>query len=604
MTRPEEENPLQNHFDLDVSFPLEDGDYHKTRELINAEQRQKDIACMSLIDEAAFDSDYGREISFEEMTPDKVMAGKIDKDYADVLRRYFKDGMASYRSVFFGIVDHLGAEKNIKIIDPKTGGLIVEDARLGQITPNNCAVIEYIDRLEYENNQKSRLGQPRDFNELPTALNPLYLTMPGLKNVNRAIQKYEKYYSQYYEKKAKYMAKYGKDTPEFLEAVNHVRKPADSILDIGRCSLSVKRLQNVRMWADYFSHCPGIYVDQDKVKDKFCKNDVSRAENFTENNFRNYVFYIELPSKMAIEIQLKITALDEVDKLTHPFYEQLRVLKRQIKAEKDQKKRLQMMMTINKLEYTIKAVNSMGIEKHNQNEVFDKVYRVEEANRIAGKPLNADGLDADALRIIEDNFLARPKMAFNRSNPIVDIPRDIKKQYVSYRRNQKDKSVPDTMKLLFSMYDQSPYLQKLFKDCPPHIRDTMNRYMPFIIKRYRAVINGTEMAGGFMDEKYYTIPAVEVNKPSAEEIAQLNDVDKRPLDLSDLSQEAANVRQELSKAAINISSDWEVVANMATELNGAENINYESRKNNKKSSQNFNQKGVVLNAYKKMALQR
>ncbi len=479
------EAQLADQFDISVSFPLKERDYStKTRDEINQEQREKDRVCLEMIAQAALNEQTGEEYRLEELTDDLVAAGKIDHEYAENLRFYLNDGMATYRDVFFSITDLLGIQKSIKIIEPSSGRVIVDDAHLGQITPNNCTILEYVDRIEYEQAVKAKKPRQRDFGDMPETLNPVYLTMPGLKSIGRSLQKYEKYYSDYRKKVADARKRYG-DTPQFIETVCRLRRPGEALSDIARCSISVKRLQNIRMWADYFMQSPDVSIDKNKTKDKFCQNDVRNANSFTENNFRNYVFYLELPSGVKVEVQLKITALDEVDKLTHPLYEKLRDLKRLIKSERDKKKRLKMQMDIHRLEYSIKAVYRMGIEKHNQNEVFDKVYRVEEQNRIMGRRrLNNEGLDVDALEIIDNNFLARPKQAYMEEMPVFDVPMSIKRQYVTWRNNHEDETVSAEMKSIFAIYDNSPYLQKLFRDCPPHIRQTIGRYEKYIKGRY------------------------------------------------------------------------------------------------------------------------
>jgi len=495
------ESQLAEQFDMGVSFPLKETDYStKTREEINQEQREKDRVCQDMIARAALNEETGEEYKFEELTYDLVAAGKIDHEYAETLRFYLNDGMATYRDVFFSITDLLGIQKSIKIVDPSTGRVIVDDAHLGQITPNNCTVLEYVDRIEYEQAVKARKPRQREFGDVPETLNPVYLTMPGLKSIGRSLQKYEKYFSDYHKKVAELRKRYG-DTPQFEEAVARLRRPSEAISDVARCSISVKRLQNIRMWADYFMQSPDMVIDKSKTKDKFCQNDVRNAQNFTENNFRNYVFYLELPSGVKIEIQLKITALDEVDKLTHPLYEKLRDLKRLIKTERDKKKRLKMQMDIHHLEYSIKAVYRMGIEKHNQNEVFDKVYRVEEQNRIMGRQrLNEEGLDIDALAIIDNNFLARPKQAYMVDEPIFDVPRRVKRQFVVWQRNNETKNVSPELKSIFAIYANSPYLQKLFRDCPPHIRETIARYKKYIRGRYLGVVNCSQRAKILRDD--------------------------------------------------------------------------------------------------------
>ena len=252
------------------------------------------------------------------------------------------------------------------------------------------------------------------------------------------------------------------------------------------------------------------------------------AENFTENNFRNYVFYLELPSGVKVEVQLKITALDEVDKLTHPLYEKLRDLKRLIKTEHDKKKRLKMQMDIHHLEYSIKAVYRMGIEKHNQNEVFDKVYRVEEQNRIMGRrSLNDEGLDVDALAIIDNNFLARPKQAYMEEHPIFNVPMHVKRQYVTWKENHEDKSIPAEMKSIFAIYENSPYLQKLFRDCPPHIHETMTRYEKYIKDRYLGLVDEHNRTELLQDDKMF-------EARSDEEYARLLSFDKKKMVLKPL----------------------------------------------------------------------
>ena len=103
-------------------------------------------------------------------------------------------------------------------------------------------------------------------------------------------------------------------------------------------------------------------------------------------------------------------------------------------------------MEIHKLEYAIKGIYRLGIEKHNQNEVFDKVYRVEEQNRISGhSQTNEFGLDIDAVQILERNFLARPKQAFVREDPIINVPRSVKREYIAYCRNPDNPDISPTI---------------------------------------------------------------------------------------------------------------------------------------------------------------
>ena len=130
----------------------------------------------------------------------------------------------------------------------------------------------------------------------------------------------------------------------------------------------------------------GFVINPERIKNKFCDNDVHRYKDFSEKNFRNLVVYLELPSGAKIEVQEKITSLELVDILTHPFYESLRL-------EKEKNEALELSLPpeelkqnpqytagrrkISSLEYTIQAINRWGIEKHNQHDVLDKVMRIE-----------------------------------------------------------------------------------------------------------------------------------------------------------------------------------------------------------------------------------
>ncbi len=520
----ENSNQRADQFDKGVSFPLVDVDYSKSREQINSEQHEKDAICMEMIDEAVLNEKTGEDYTLETMTLEAVRQGKIDKDYAELLRFYYHDGMETYKEVFFSISNKLGIKQKIKIVDPSSGAVKVDDARLGQITPNNCAILEFMDRLEYEAHLSLGSNRNRDFFDIPETLNPVYLTMPGLKSIKRALAKYEKYWSAYEAKKENCIKKYGEDTQACRDAISALVTPTEALGDIARCSISVKRLQNIRMWANFFEQSPDIRVDPQKTKDKFCANNVRNAHKFTANNFRNYVCYAELPNGIKIEIQLKITALDEVDKLTHPLYEKLRDLQREIKSEKDKKEKLKMQMEIYKLNTLIQAIYRTGIEKHNQNEVFDKVYRVEEQNRISGNQrLNSEGLDMDALQILERNFLARPKQAFVCEDPIWNIPVSIKREFLRFKRNPEDKTISEDMKKVYEIYDNSPYLQKLFKNCPKHVRETMHRYMHCITGRYMGTVYG--------DRKELLSDDSLFEGRSKEEDEMLSNVDKKHLNL-------------------------------------------------------------------------
>ena len=152
----------------------------------------------------------------------------------------------------------------------------------------------------------------------------------------------------------------------------------------------------------------------------------------------------------------------------------------------------------------------MGIEKHNQHDVLDKVLRVEERKRVKGITIDEskltpeekewvkEGMDPECVHILQDNFLARPKQALMMENPVPDIPQHIKDMYKQYHKdifNRTKTSIPDDFVRIFKIYDKSPELQSLFRDASPELRNVFNKYKKILAPKYRCVINDTKRFG-------------------------------------------------------------------------------------------------------------
>ena len=136
--------------------------------------------------------------------------------------------------------------------------------------------------------------------------------------------------------------------------------------------------------------------------------------------------------------------------------------------------------------------------------------RIEERKRVRGISIDEskltpqekewvrEGMDPECVRIIEDNFLARPKQALLMENPMPDIPQSIKDMYVQYHKdifNRQKTEVPSDFVHIFRMYDKSPELQTLFRDASPELRNVFNKYKKIIAPKYRCVINDTKRYG-------------------------------------------------------------------------------------------------------------
>lgn len=492
-----------DNFDQSVSFPMEKEYFEKSQEYIQAEQRARDAYCIKLIEQAYQEGILMHKDKLVTNSSDfnddnEIQRFVIDEDAKNLLEFYYSDGMKIYMEMFLTFDQIFGEEEeNIQVIDPHSGKVIRDNATLKDITPNSCVKVYY-----------------RDNNN-----NPVILTYPGLKNVTRAIQKLSlsgKYHTQYKRKIIELRRKFGDDDKTFEQEKAKILKPTEMMGDILRVSLSMKRYSDLLKWKEKIQQMDGFVINPARIKNKFCDNDVKRHQDFSEKNFRNLVVYIELPSGAKIEVQEKITSLELVDNLTHPFYESLRLEKEKMEALEltsevenisTHPEYISSQRKISALEYTIQAINRWGIEKHNQHDVLDKVMRIEERKRLKGIKLDANryqgeektwalaGMDPECVKFLQANFLARPKQALVLNNPLPDIPRDIKMMYFEYRRNkrnQREQNIPTDFVHIFQLYEKSSDLQRLFRDATPELRKVFDKYKKVLAPKYRCVIKGSE----------------------------------------------------------------------------------------------------------------
>lgn len=399
------------------------------------------------------------QIDFEQQMRDKdaleqikqaYCDGVIDKSSTDMLTKYYKNSMKAYDKMFKALHSVFGDPIDIKGVNTETGELTT--AYMEHVTPNTKMIFEYVD-----------------------GKNPVYLTLPGMKDVERAIAKVKKG-SQYYKD-----AQAGK-----------YEKTCDGLKDILRCTVSVKYYSSIKKIMYSFKNSSKIILDDKDIKDKFFDNSLLDSDKlqqqnlekdkcynkFSEKNYRDTKIYISLEDDLKVECQLKIQPLEAADQYTHGLYEVVRVLKDKLDTITDSKEHEQARLQINDIQFSIQYINSYGVEKYNQNVpenrkirvnnsldngienynliVLDKVKRMEDINRRNGYHPNKDGRYDDCAQFIEDNFLVRPFQVLNRSNPLP--------------------TASDTLKEVFG------------------------RYYFDIEKKYRSVINGNEC--NIYNEKY------------------------------------------------------------------------------------------------------
>ena len=508
----------KDNFDQSVSFPMDKEYFEQSVEEIQAQQQERDVYCMQLIEQAAttgllmLNDKVISENSQEAKHPD-AHRFFIDNEARQLLESYYHDGMDVYRQMFLAFDSIFGEEENIQVVDPKNNKVIKDHASLKDITPNSCVKVYYRD----DNNNK------------------VILTYPGLKNVTRAIQKLAtdgKYHLEYNRKLAELEERYADNPQALQEAQKKLLKPTDMMGDILRVSLSMKRYSDLKKWIKEVSSNEGFTINPERIKNKFCDNDVHRYKDFSEKNFRNLVVYLELENGTKTEVQEKLISLELVDNLTHPFYEKLRLEKErveQMKATMNQEELKESsylrlcQRKITSLEYTIQALNRWGIEKHNQHDVLDKVMRIEERKRVKGITIDEskltpeekawvkEGMDPECVYFLKENFLARPKQSLLMENPLPDIPQEIRTMYRQYHHDlfhQRKTDVHEDFVHIFRMYDKSSELQSLFRDASPELKNVFNKYQKILAPMYRCVINDTKRFGIPM----YAIPSSQNEK--------------------------------------------------------------------------------------------
>ncbi len=388
----------QDSFSSFVSSPFSKEDYLQSRAAINSQQEQNNRECLELIEQAYLD-------------------GKIGKETKEHLEFYYEDQMEAYRQLFRLVVNSFGGYEKFSnftfsVIDPITEETIIEKTDdIKYITPNTRIVITQTDSKN----------------------NPLYITLPGIKNINRAIEKVKcgGLYDLAYQKDAFGSA--------YTPSENRPEKPHERLRDVLRFSLSVKRYEDVLFWEQIFNNLPNASM-QSLKKDKFCNNCLDNTERFSNKDFRNLVLYLSIPNTnkpgghFTVEVQIKITSLEKGDKQTHPIYREIRKLKDEISFCKDEVEIQRKQLLIKKLNHQIAVINLNAINNYNSKDVIEKVMRMERQFKILGIQQDPDGTYPECCDFLQKNFLVYPNTKINLQHP---FPRATEEQTEIFNRYKK-----------------------------------------------------------------------------------------------------------------------------------------------------------------------
>ena len=453
--------------------------------------------------------------------------------------------LKSYRPHKLKLLSDLGEEaapEEINAIDLETG-IVEENKHVGEQAPNMSRYKEYrAKHITPFTNMRLTFYDLRD--------NPIFVIMPGLKNIRRAIDKIKmpvidkktgkeiapggKYYYQYMADVKKVKKECGDDKSLLKRKLKKVLLPHERLNDIVRLTIMRKYYMDTEETIHLFSQDKKYGVIASETKDGFNSNS-SNSKDYNQKNYRDKKMYLHLNvngQPFSVECQIKITKLFEGDPKTHGVYAGettpslseaenilisakntknygLRFWEENLKKYKGFMDRLIAKNNVFKYKMTIQKINKEYIRAYNL-QVLDKAFRLEDFKQANGKEYDAEAKNIhtgkkekiyqSVAEFISKNFIYRPFKAYDKSNAFNVTDEELK-----------------SMGLLINA-DQ--------------MQDFSERYSSFIVPKYNGRIEGNDAAyfgkgdnrfqTELMFQKYgYNEQDLDTNVPDKEEIEAL-----------------------------------------------------------------------------------
>lgn len=440
---------------------------------------------------------------------EKALKNKqIDEESAAYLRGIYGDAMETYRELYKNItatllkeyrphkikrLDELGEEPapdEINAIDLDTG--VVEENQIVDGYHNNMSKYK-----EYRAKHITPFTNMRltffDFRD-----NPVYVILPGLKNVRRAIDKIK---IPVYDANGKLISEGGKYYTQYQEEISKIRhrneiakieKPYQRLKDVVRMTITRKYYTDTEETLEMFKKDRQYNVSIHEIKDSFNGNSHD-SKKYNQKNYREKRAYLNMhvnDTPFKVETQIKITKLYEGDIDTHAIYageenaetrddnlllitskntakKGLRFWEENLDRFKGTADRLIAKMNIFKKRLAIQKRNKEAIRAYNL-QVLDKAFRIEDAKLANDKAFDAEIYSPQTRKnekiftgvadFISKNFMYRPFKAFDMSQAF----------------NVND----DELKSLGLLVTAE------------QIQDFAERYSPFIREKYNGRITG------------------------------------------------------------------------------------------------------------------
>lgn len=494
----------------------------------------------------------------------------IDDEAAEYLSGIYGDAMETYRVLYRNITDSLIQEyradkirrlreldeelapDEINAIDLDTG--TVEENVRGDDPHNNMSKYK-----EYRTKHITPFTNMRltfyDFRD-----NPVYVILPGLKNVRRAIDKIKmpvydeqgklvsaggKYYARYRDDISKIRLRYAKELgrrygnntvaykkamreqePQIQAEIAAVPKPFKHLKDVVRMTITRKYYTDTVETLDMFINAPQYNVSISEIKDSFYDN-TSDSSKYGMKNYREKRAYLNMEAKgkpFQVETQIKITKLYEGDIHTHLIYagkenaesrndnlllitsqntgqKGLRFWEENIDRFKGAADRLIAKMNIFKNQLAIQKINKNAIRAYNL-QVLDKAFRIEDAKLANGKKFDAEAYSPQNQR--NEQIFGSVAEFISRNF--------IYRPFKAYDMERAFNVTDDELKSLGLLVKAE------------QIQSFANRYSSFIMEKYNGRITGNEplyLGDSYYQSEYLPKALVDESFPDADELETL-----------------------------------------------------------------------------------
>ena len=276
--------------------------------------------------------------------------------------------------------------------------------------------------------------------------NPIYVIMPGFKDIRRIIDKIKlpvydkdgkmvsrggKYYEQYMREVGRIKAKQEKELLKYIPGskeyniaqaaiktkvatlVNKIPKSHERIKDIVRLTICRKYYQDTKETANIYVNSPEYGVKQEEIKDAFHGNS-SNHEDYGPKNYRETRIILTMQKDgkpFKVELQIKIIKLYEGDIKTHGNYageeneesrdDDILLISKKNTEDKglrfweenknrypSEGDRYLIDMKIFSKNLDAQIINKKQLREYNL-QVLDKAFRLEDAKRANGKGYDA-----------------------------------------------------------------------------------------------------------------------------------------------------------------------------------------------------------------------